>query len=112
MNWSKCRKKPVVVEYREAIPGETIQTREGSLVAQPGDYIIRGIQGEIYLISRAIFEKTYDRIGSDDSGQCISDVELHAFVGRAIQLGADPAQRDKIRELVLAIGHRFKGESS
>lgn len=59
-NWKKCRKLPVVVEARMAIPGETIETREGRLVARDGDLIIRGVEGELYPIGRDIFDKTYE----------------------------------------------------
>ena len=62
--WFKARKKPVVIEAREALPGESIETREGTLVAQEGDLIIRGVQGEIYPIGREIFEETYEVIDS------------------------------------------------
>ena len=58
--WKKCRKRPVVVEAREAEPGESILTREGRLCAQAGDLIIRGIDGECYPIGREIFNATYD----------------------------------------------------
>ncbi len=60
MTWRKCRKKPIVVEAREAVPGEYVETREGLLVASDGDLIIRGVEGEVYPIGRNIFEKTYD----------------------------------------------------
>lgn len=58
----KCRKKPVEVEYRE-VSGEKeeIHTREGVLYAYAEqDYIIRGVQGELYPIKKDIFEKTYE----------------------------------------------------
>ena len=77
--WRKARKKPVVVEFREVEPkedfskcasteivsgsimGETIKTREGALHAYVNqDYIIRGVEGEIYPISKDIFDKTYE----------------------------------------------------
>lgn len=58
--WKKARKRPVWIEYREAVPGETVETREGVLVAQQGDYIIRGVEGEVYPIARHIFAKTYE----------------------------------------------------
>jgi len=76
MKWGKARKKPVVVEFREVEPlvhiktkmpekkevwGETIETREGILFAYPDqDYIIRGVEGELYPIKKEIFDKTYD----------------------------------------------------
>ena len=80
--WRKARKKPVVVEFREVIPNpshiienplsigeamsnicETIETLEGTLIAfKNNDFIIRGVEGEIYPIKKDIFYKTYDVI--------------------------------------------------
>jgi len=72
--WGIARKKPVEVEYREVIPDdfdpdernmpmERIHTEEGVLWAYPDqDYIIRGIEGEIYPIKKRIFEQTYEII--------------------------------------------------
>lgn len=39
-----------------------IKTLEGDHLAQPGDYIIRGIKGEYYPCKPDIFEATYDKI--------------------------------------------------
>ena len=44
-------------------PGELcalIDTREGTLVAVPGDWIAKGVQGEIWPIAEDIFAQTYD----------------------------------------------------
>jgi hypothetical protein len=74
MKWRKARKKPVVVEFREAEPkekfsmirsepkmGEIIKTREGDLRALcEEDFIIRGVDGELYPIKKEIFYKTYE----------------------------------------------------
>ena len=63
-DWKKARKKPVVVEFRE-VDGreETIKTREGELKAyKDKDYIIRGVEGELYPISKEIFKKTYEEL--------------------------------------------------
>lgn len=38
-----------------------IDTLEGEMRANPGDYIIKGVKGEIYPIKADIFEMTYDR---------------------------------------------------
>jgi hypothetical protein len=64
MVWYKCIKKPITVEYREVNnPCEEIYTREGILYAhRDEDYIIRGIDGELYPIKKNIFIKTYDII--------------------------------------------------
>lgn len=68
--WKKARKKPVVIEFREVIPNgisldsvlrEEIETREGMLFGYADlDYIIRGVDGEIYPIKKDIFAKTYE----------------------------------------------------
>jgi hypothetical protein len=39
-----------------------IQTLEGSVVASNGDWIIRGVEGELYPCRSDIFEKTYEEI--------------------------------------------------
>ena len=64
MSWQKARKKPVVIEFREVIePYEVITTREGVIRGYPHeDYIIRGVEGELYPIKKEIFSKTYDVI--------------------------------------------------
>lgn len=39
-----------------------IKTLEGTMIARAGDYIIRGVNGEIYPCKPDIFEKTYEAI--------------------------------------------------
>lgn len=77
--WKKARKKPVVVEFRETQPkilirikmpeglevwGEIINTLEGLHEAHVDkDFVIRGVNGELYPIKKDIFYKTYEVIG-------------------------------------------------
>ena len=59
--WKEAQKKPLIVQFRE-VNGEKeeIKTREGLLSAYKGkDFIIRGVKGEIYPISKDIFAETY-----------------------------------------------------
>lgn len=37
-----------------------IDTLEGTMVASPGDWIIQGVKGELYLCKPDIFEATYE----------------------------------------------------
>lgn len=37
-----------------------IRTLEGIMMVKPGDFIIRGVEGEIYACAPSIFEKTYE----------------------------------------------------
>lgn len=43
-----------------------IDTLEGSHRASPGDYVIRGVQGEFYPCKPDIFEATYEPAGESD----------------------------------------------
>ncbi|MBB5277765.1 hypothetical protein HNR26_003854 [Rhizobium rosettiformans] len=39
-----------------------IGTLEGTMVASPGDYIIRGVKGEVYPCKPDIFAQTYEAV--------------------------------------------------
>lgn len=82
----KYRKKPVVIEafhhtddkttkdfyeftggynecFTRGLCGEIyIKTPEGTMIAFPGDYIIKGVQGEFYPCKPYIFQATYERV--------------------------------------------------
>lgn len=79
---SKYRKKPVVIEAVQ-LCGNNIQevlkfanssfldkdsctlkigTLEGDMVANSGDYIIQGVNGEFYPCKPDIFDKTYKKV--------------------------------------------------
>lgn len=93
----KYVKKPVVVEavkwsgneisevtewVRKALDENTImrygsevkiRTLEGIMTASPGDYIIQGVNGEIYPCKPDIFEKTYDVANESKNAMCFGD---------------------------------------
>ena len=46
--------------------GLIIKTLEGDMRASIGDWIIRGVQGELYPCKPDIFEKTYELVGSPE----------------------------------------------
>jgi hypothetical protein len=43
-----------------------IKTLEGEMIAYKGDYIIRGVKGEVYPCKAEIFEMTYERVMEDE----------------------------------------------
>lgn len=45
--------------------GLLIPTLEGLMIAREGDWIIKGIQGEIYSCKPDIFEATYENVHDD-----------------------------------------------
>jgi len=88
---SKYRKRPVVIEafqwtggpdqtedpewIVEALdsgaatiifPNLYIRTLEGEMTADVGDWIIKGIQGELYPCKPDIFEATYDLVDGEE----------------------------------------------
>ena len=81
---AKYRKKPVIIDaielkwstlsQKECIEftngmakrgldgGIIIPTLEGNMIANTGDFIIRGVNGEFYPIKSEIFFKTYEKV--------------------------------------------------
>ena len=49
-------------EVRYSTPIMLLQTLEGTMAANPGDWIIRGVKGEFYPCKPDIFESTYERV--------------------------------------------------
>lgn len=88
MNIKKARKKPVEIEFMqfkdmgnvsdietwtnlEAVydygnDGKVmyIDTLEGVMTANIGDYIVKGLNGEFYPVKPDIFKKTYEVLGN------------------------------------------------
>lgn len=89
---SKYRKKPIVIDafqitkamfgldtdaLKEVLPDAfkslsgrivcmktyiEIQTREGTMFCDEGDWVIKGIEGEVYGCQDSIFKKTYEKV--------------------------------------------------
>lgn len=55
----KVIKKDIPVEAYQTTKLLKINTLEGIMIAQKGDWIIKGINGEKYPVKKSIFEKTY-----------------------------------------------------
>jgi DNA-directed RNA polymerase subunit RPC12/RpoP len=108
---AKYRKKPVVVEAvqwtgknfeelaeligsleegrpeRRAVYDELdmtlkIKTLEGVMAANPGDYIIQGVQGELYPCKPDIFEATYEPLESAKTYVCDGCGKVYVREGR------------------------------
>ena len=58
----KYRKKPVVIEAFQTSVSLDIDTLEGVMHADAGDYIITGVKGERYPCKPDIFKLTYDKV--------------------------------------------------
>lgn len=53
-------KKPIPVKAFQAEQVTIINTLEGKLTAQIGDWVITGVDGEQWPVKKEIFEKTYE----------------------------------------------------
>ena len=59
---TKYRKKPVIVEAYQTEEEMLIETLEGTMKANKGDFIITGVNGEQYPCKPDIFWKTYEEV--------------------------------------------------
>ena len=58
-----CKKKPIVVQCKQISEPFQVNTLEGNYKqGKAGDYLIKGIDGELYICDGPIFEKTYDLV--------------------------------------------------
>ena len=106
----KYRKRPVVIHARQFVKGQMhetavwcgghlipgpehgngishmiIDTREGPMRADPGDWVIRGVAGEFYPCKPGIFVETYDRVLELD----LDDVDYADAITRGAQVPDD-----------------------
>lgn len=61
-NFKKYRKIPVTIEAYKTDEEIEIETLEGVMKAQKGDYIIKGVKGELYPCKPDIFKMTYEEL--------------------------------------------------
>lgn len=59
---AKYRRKPIVVDAVRITRTITIETTEGSITGQPGDYLITDTSGEQYPCESTLFNETYEPI--------------------------------------------------
>ena len=58
-----CRKKPIVVHCKIIDEAFRVESLEGNYKqGKPGDVLMRGIDNELYICDRDIFDRTYDYV--------------------------------------------------
>ena len=56
-----CMKMPIVIHAKQMNEEFRVKTLEGDYKqGKPGDYLMRGVEGELYICDQRIFEKTYE----------------------------------------------------
>lgn len=58
----RYRKKPIVIIAYIAETEEMIPTLEGDMKAKIGDYVVTGVEGEMYPVKPNIFKKIYEYV--------------------------------------------------
>lgn len=56
----KYVKKPIVIEATQISRPMTVETLEGVMRGNPGDWLITGVEGEQYFCADSVFQKTYE----------------------------------------------------
>ena len=59
--FKKYRKIPVTIEAYKTDEEIEIETLEGVMKANKGDYIIKGVKGELYPCKADVFKLTYEK---------------------------------------------------
>jgi hypothetical protein len=82
----RFRKRPVVIEAEQVTATQEIVTLEGTMCAEPGDWIITGVKGERYPCKDDIFRATYERVGDDDP-RTIMDLDFTVRTRNSLIVG-------------------------
>jgi len=67
--WRDYKKKPVIVQAIIIVHPFEVETLEGTMKGNAGDYLIKGISGELYPCKPGIFHKTYDNKYADGDAE-------------------------------------------
>jgi hypothetical protein len=90
---AKFRKKPVEVEAVRLTERIKIETLEGTMIGNPGDWLITGVAGEKYPCKDDIFRKTYDIV--PDCGICAHNIGNPKFCDLVGECCFDPIREWK-----------------
>lgn len=54
------KKKPVTIEAVQITEPQFVDTLEGRMKGNPGDWLVTGVEGEQYFVAHDIFPKTFE----------------------------------------------------
>ena len=60
--WEKFRKKPIIIRALRIDKTFSVKTKEGLMTGKKGDWLIKGVEGELYPCDNKIFKKTYEAV--------------------------------------------------
>jgi hypothetical protein len=59
LKFNKAIKKPIPVECYQMDKAFEVETLEGTMTGKKGDWLMKGVDGELYPCDQDIFDKTY-----------------------------------------------------
>ena len=81
------------IDHSKVEGGLVIKTLEGEHLANIGDWIIKGVEGEFYPCKPAIFEKTYDPVSLENVEVSHGDSRCDHWLVIHLQLWAWPKNK-------------------
>ena len=88
------RKKPVVIQAYPTDVELDIETLEGTHHASVGDYIIRGVQGELYPCKPDIFKETYEDVTDEELDLYNDFTEYEELIDNINQTARELVQKE------------------
>lgn len=64
IKWIKTNRGDAIKHWEEGFL-MLIKTLEGNMLADPGDWIVKGVKGEFYPVKPDIFAETYEEVTDD-----------------------------------------------
>lgn len=66
LDFETVKKKAIPVEAVQINEPFEVETIEGVMRGKPGDYLMKGVRGELYVCDRSIYNETYERYDSEE----------------------------------------------
>jgi len=60
LNFKQAIKKPIAIKCTQINEPFEVQTMEGTMKGKKGDWLMVGVDGEMYACDQSIFKKTYE----------------------------------------------------
>jgi hypothetical protein len=67
VTFQKAVKKPIPVDCVQINEPFEVESLEGLVRGKPGDWLMRGVRGELYVCDREIFEQTYELVNEREA---------------------------------------------
>lgn len=107
LDWGRVRKRPVVVDAVQLDQRFEVDTWEGTMEADAGHWLVRGVEGELYPVAPDVFEQTYIRAADAVEGD-LDRASL--FLSEAQRTRPDPfetldgmSKRDRVMDALMEL---------